>query len=224
MSNGMYCSASHWIDSPSSASVIAGRLIFLTMTALPESDAATSFVLNALFENRRLMASATALLSMMAPSTMLSGGTGSEPKATTLYPLPAGLISTALTALDPMSSPTTGFCVLPVSNTAFVLFDKPSQSEWLCLRDVLYRHMFPIASHPPLAAHGAVPYVSLTVLRKARMLWVYRCRGSRPVRARRPSPLTAVFDGLRGWDPGLRLRLVRGNDYVYVRQRKRGGR
>src|SRR5438270_1982252 len=121
MSNGMYCSASHWIDSPSAASVMAGRLIFLTMTALPEREAATSLVLNALLEKRRLMASATALLSMMAPSTMLSGGTGSEPNAATFHPFPAGLSSTALTALDPMSRPTTGFNVLPIPNTAYVL-------------------------------------------------------------------------------------------------------
>ena len=47
------------------------------MTALPDSEAATSLVLNALFSNRRRMASATAPPSMMAPSTMLSGGTGS---------------------------------------------------------------------------------------------------------------------------------------------------
>ena len=63
---------------------MTGRLIFLTMTALPESEAATFFVLKALFSNRRLMASATAAPSMMAPSTMLSGGTGSLPKAATL--------------------------------------------------------------------------------------------------------------------------------------------
>ena len=51
------------------------------------------------------MAAATAVPSMTAPSTMLSGGTGSLPKAETRNPLPAGLSSTALTALEPMSSP-----------------------------------------------------------------------------------------------------------------------
>ena len=61
------------------------------MTALPESDAATSLVLNALFSKTRRIASATAAPSMMAPSTMLSGGTGSMAKAATLKPLPAGL-------------------------------------------------------------------------------------------------------------------------------------
>jgi hypothetical protein len=58
------------------------------MTALPESDAATSFDLKALFSNRRLIESATAVPSMIAPSTMLSGGIGSIAKATTLKPLP----------------------------------------------------------------------------------------------------------------------------------------
>ena len=104
----MYCSASQWIDSASSASVITGRLIFLTMTALPESDATMSRVLIRLPSSRRRIASATAAASMMAPSTMVSPGTGSVPNATTLKDRPDGRSSTALTALDPMSSPTTG--------------------------------------------------------------------------------------------------------------------
>jgi hypothetical protein len=48
---------------------------------------------------------------------MLSCGTGSLANADTLYALPANLSSIALTALDPMSSPTTGFD-LPSPNTA----------------------------------------------------------------------------------------------------------
>ena len=88
---------------------MTGRLIFLTMTALPESDAATSLVLKVLRSKMRRMASATAPPSMMAPSTMLSGGTGSMATASTLKPLPYGRSSTALTALEPMSSPTIDF-------------------------------------------------------------------------------------------------------------------
>src|SRR5688500_12571741 len=89
---------------------MTGRVIFLTMTALPESDAQTSLVLKAEFCSKmRRIDSATAPASMMAPSTMESGGTGAMPKAATRYPLPAGFNSTALTALDPMSSPTTLF-------------------------------------------------------------------------------------------------------------------
>src|SRR5947208_1250965 len=117
MSNGMYCSASQKIDSASSASVITGRLIFLTMTAFPDSDAATSLLLNVLLSKSRRIASATAAPSMMAPSTMLSGGIGSLANAATLYVLPTALSSTALTALDPMSRPTTALD-LPRASTA----------------------------------------------------------------------------------------------------------
>src|SRR6185436_7013750 len=78
------------------------------MTAFPESDAQTSLALNALLVSKtRRMASATAPASMMAPSTMASCGIGSLPNAATRNPLPTGLSSTAFTALDPMSSPTT---------------------------------------------------------------------------------------------------------------------
>src|SRR6185503_17269265 len=108
MSNGMYCSASQKIDSANSDSVITGSVIFLTITALPESEAQTSFALNDLLCSKtRRIASATAPASMMAPSTIESGGTGSLPNAATRNPFPDGFSSTAFTALDPMSSPTT---------------------------------------------------------------------------------------------------------------------
>src|SRR6476660_2344650 len=94
------------MDSASSASDMIGSVIFLTITALPESDAATSLVLIARPSNSRRMASATAAPSMMAPSTMLSGGRFSVPKPVTLYVFPDALSSTALTALEPMSRPT----------------------------------------------------------------------------------------------------------------------
>src|SRR6185436_14117914 len=96
------------------------------MTALPEREAATSFVLMAPLVNRRRIASATTPPSIMAPSTMLSGGTASEPKADTLNALPAGLSSTALTALEPISRPTRDFAL---RNTGYVQScDRPS---WL---------------------------------------------------------------------------------------------
>ena len=47
------------------------------MTALPEREAATSLLLNALLVKMRRTAADTAAESMIAPSTMLSGGTGS---------------------------------------------------------------------------------------------------------------------------------------------------
>ena len=100
---------------------MTGSAIFLTITALPDSDAATSLVLNAFDSKTRLMASATAAPSMIAPSTMLSGGIGSVPYAATRKPLPAALSSTALTALDPMSSPTTDRLLL--NNEKFFTVD-----------------------------------------------------------------------------------------------------
>src|SRR5688572_6650067 len=95
------------MDSSSSVAVITGSEIFLTITALPESDAATSLVLKAFDSKTRRIDSATAAPSIMAPSTMLSGGIGSVPKAATRKPFPTAFSSTALTALEPMSSPTT---------------------------------------------------------------------------------------------------------------------
>src|SRR4029450_5214887 len=110
MSNGMYCSASQWIESASSASVITGNAIFLTITALPDSEATTSFALKRLVSKMRRIASATVTASMTAPSTIVSGGIDSDAQGTTLKTLdPFGFNSMALTALDPMSRPTTGF-------------------------------------------------------------------------------------------------------------------
>ena len=61
------------------------------MTALPDSDATTSFALNFGDCRTRRTASVTAPASMIAPSTMLSGGSGSTPIAATLKPRPDGL-------------------------------------------------------------------------------------------------------------------------------------
>src|SRR5262245_37642969 len=101
---------------------MTGRVIFLTITELPDSEAATSLVLKRRFSNSRRMASATAPLSMMAPSTMLSAGIGSTANAVTLKLLPDGLSSTAFTALDPISNPTTAF---GFPNPNMVLFTLP---------------------------------------------------------------------------------------------------
>ncbi len=40
MSKGMYCSASHWIDSDNSSGDMAGRVIFLMITECPEREVA----------------------------------------------------------------------------------------------------------------------------------------------------------------------------------------
>src|SRR3954453_6091395 len=87
------------------------------MTALPERGAAASLVLIAPLAKSRRIASATAPPSMIAPSTMLSGGTGSLPNAATLNALPAAFSSTALTALEPISRPTRDFAL---RNTGYV--------------------------------------------------------------------------------------------------------
>src|SRR5438093_4859270 len=124
MSKGMYCSASQWMDSASSSGVIWGRLIFLTITALPDTLVATSFVLIFWAVKRRWMASMTAPESMIAPSTMASGGSGSRPRFTSWYSfpvLPPGFSSTALIADDPMSTPTSPF-FLPKSAKPASLF------------------------------------------------------------------------------------------------------
>src|SRR3954469_7732191 len=94
------------MDSASSASDMIGSVIFLTMTALPDSEAATSLVLMPRASKSRRIASATAAPSMIAPSTILSGGNVSVPKPVTLKVLPDALSSTAFTALEPMSRPT----------------------------------------------------------------------------------------------------------------------
>ena len=54
------------------------------MTELPDSEATTSFVLMPVFSNTSRMTFATTPPSMIVPSTMLSGGTGSLPIAATL--------------------------------------------------------------------------------------------------------------------------------------------
>ena len=102
----MYCSASQRMDSASSTSVICGKLIFLTITALPDSEAATSRFFVPARANARRIASVALAASMIAPSTMLSGAMSSRAKATTRNDLPAAFSSTTLTALEPISSPT----------------------------------------------------------------------------------------------------------------------
>src|ERR1051326_2404810 len=96
-----------------------GSEIFLTITALPESDAATSFVLMWRPSNSRRIAAETAAASMIAPSTILSGGSGSVPKPVTRYDFPDVFSSTALTADDPMSRPTRAFALRNTAHPRF---------------------------------------------------------------------------------------------------------
>ena len=77
MSNGTYCSASQRIDSDSSSGDIAGSWIFLMMTEWPESEVAKSWSLAPVASFRRLMVSTTREESMIEPSTIASGESGS---------------------------------------------------------------------------------------------------------------------------------------------------
>ena len=61
----MYCSASQWMDSASSCSLMAGSWIFLTITELPLMAVATSVVLIRYSEKSRWIASITEVESMI---------------------------------------------------------------------------------------------------------------------------------------------------------------
>ena len=79
-SKGMYCSASHWIDSSSSSWLIRGIWIFLMITEWPRTPIATSFAFTRCSASSPWIASTIALEFMSAPSTIASGGSGAEPK------------------------------------------------------------------------------------------------------------------------------------------------
>ncbi len=73
-SKGMYCSASHWMDSSSSSCVMRGSEIFLMMTEWPRTPMATSLAFSFCAATTSWMASTMAEEFMSAPSTMASGG------------------------------------------------------------------------------------------------------------------------------------------------------
>ncbi len=146
MSKGMYCSASQWIDSDSSSALIWGSEIFLTITAFPETPVATSGVLILFSWNRRWIASMTAPASMIAPSTIASGGSDSTPMFRSWNsspPLPPTLSSTAFTAEEPMSTPTMPF-FLPNRPTGVSSVGHPRSRLRLFVRDRHSRRAFPI--------------------------------------------------------------------------------
>src|SRR5262245_59768239 len=104
--NGMCRSASAGIWRSSSAAVMRGRAIFLTITECPEIAVAMLRVRHPSAARSRPMASTTALWSMIAPSTMACAGRGSMPKLTSCASRRPTRSSMALMALDPMSRPT----------------------------------------------------------------------------------------------------------------------
>ena len=83
-SKGMYCSASHWIDSSSSSWVMRGIEIFLMMTEWPRTPMATSFVFTFCWATSSWIASTMAEEFMSWPSTMASGGSGASPQASSV--------------------------------------------------------------------------------------------------------------------------------------------
>src|SRR5215207_7555929 len=106
MSNGMCSSACQSMEPSSSSRVICGTMMFLTMTELPETPAATRSVLNWCRLKTPEMTPDTSFSSMIWPSTTVSGWRPSKPRLTSesAPDLPAS--STALTELEPMSRPT----------------------------------------------------------------------------------------------------------------------
>src|SRR5205085_5383552 len=105
----MCSSACQSIDSSSSSRVICGTTMFLTMTELPETPAATRSVLNWWLLKRPAMTPDTPFISMIWPSTTVSGWRPSKPRLTSESAPALPCNSTALTLLEPMSRPTSPF-------------------------------------------------------------------------------------------------------------------
>ena len=83
--------------------------MFLTMTELPETPAATRSVLNWWLLKRPAMTPDTPFISMIWPSTTVSGWRPSKPRLTSESAPVVPCNSTALTELEPMSRPTSPF-------------------------------------------------------------------------------------------------------------------
>src|SRR5215213_6772867 len=94
------------MEPSSSSRVICGTMMFLTMTELPETPAATRSVLNWCLEKTSEMTPETSFSSMIWPSTTVSGRSPSKPRLTSESEPGFPESSTALTELEPMSRPT----------------------------------------------------------------------------------------------------------------------
>src|ERR1700693_693331 len=134
MSKGIYCSASNLIDSSSSSSVIAGRIIFLTITECPETENATALVLSFCSSTKPLMISTTLPESITVPSTMRSLSIGAIPSFSREYPFLPCLSCRSLILLDPMSSPTRAICFLLNPN---IISDLYSRLNFLSVDNLL---------------------------------------------------------------------------------------
>ena len=105
----MCWAASFWIVSASSASLIEGSEIFLTITECPLTAVATLLVLIAFSENSFEIALETVPESTIIESTTISGASASSPRCTTSIPPRPFLSSTALMLEEPTSKPTIDF-------------------------------------------------------------------------------------------------------------------
>ena len=138
----MWCSASCRIWPASSSAFIAGTAIFLMITEWPAIAIATSFLRSLSRLHSARMASATALWSMIVPSTIVWGTSGCMPKAVSAIPDRVRLSWTALMLLEPMSSPMQFFAMelrevgeqeLPTSTLAYMVghCDQAPQILWI---------------------------------------------------------------------------------------------
>src|SRR3990170_4020798 len=104
--NGMYCSASHWMESASSSSVIAGKLTFFMMTEWPVRDDMASLTFTPCSLTSSLKVLVTVMESIMEPSTIASGGSSAIPILTSSQPFLVWFICTSFMELEPMSKAT----------------------------------------------------------------------------------------------------------------------
>src|SRR5215207_1393852 len=102
----MCSSACQSMEPSSSSRVICGTMMFLTMTELPETPAATRSVLNWCRLKTPEMTPDTSFSSMIWPSTTVSGRSPSKPRLTSESAPDLPPSSTSLTELEPMSRPT----------------------------------------------------------------------------------------------------------------------
>src|SRR6185295_3551906 len=142
--NGMYCSASNWMEASTSDSVATGRTTRFTMTEWPETPAAVLLSLNFPATMARLMASVTAGESMIAPSTTASGPSGSQAKPVIWYPFLDLVSSTALIELEPISRQTSGldFLKRPISLAL--------NRSFLGAAGLHFQHTLALFFHPPV--------------------------------------------------------------------------
>jgi len=124
MANGIWCSASSWIASPSSFAVTFGSGTRFTIASRPETEMTALVPLIPAFSTHSLMASVTIWGSRIVPSAMTSRGSGTVAKDFSARPPLLWTSSTALTTLVPISSPNV-VVFLPSPNSA-IFGSRPS--------------------------------------------------------------------------------------------------